>query len=301
MGHRETEHAVLEVESLNAGQPRPIRGIAELGAEQAADCLPEIVGRLGGELFFHRGIHRCGQQGVSTRELVQVVHEVAQRTARRSGLRGSAPPQRGGERRQPNTGLWTAQAAIWPSLVVPCRKGTATLRRARDARRTVAAPVPSFEEIMGEANLSAQEAQADADARVSGPDVDAGWPSGDQGATAEGPSQAERLIWRIRDRATFDALATGRRRRRGPISMTFLPGDPSVAAACCLRHRQARRPGRRPQPRAAPAAGGGAGPSRRAAAGRGLPVRRRPGGGRPPPSPRSTPRSVELLAVAGRS
>jgi len=80
---------------------------------------------------------------------------------------------------------------------------------------------------MGEANLSAQEAQEDAHTRVSGPDVDAGWPSGAQGATAEGPSQAERLIWRIRDRATFDALATGRRRRRGPISMTFLPGDPS--------------------------------------------------------------------------
>ena len=81
---------------------------------------------------------------------------------------------------------------------------------------------------MGEANLSAQEAQEDAHTRVSGPDVDAGWPSGAQGATAEGPSQAERLIWRIRDRATFDALAGSRRRRRGPISMTFLPGDPAV-------------------------------------------------------------------------
>jgi ribonuclease P protein component len=81
---------------------------------------------------------------------------------------------------------------------------------------------------MGEANLSAQEAQADAYPRVPGPDVDAGWPGGAQSAAAEGPSQAERLIWRIRDRATFDALASGRRRRRGPISMTFLPGDPSV-------------------------------------------------------------------------
>ena len=81
---------------------------------------------------------------------------------------------------------------------------------------------------MGEANLSAQEAQKDAHTRVSGPDVDAGWPSGAQGAAAERPSQAERLIWRIRDRATFEALATGRRRRRGPISMTFLPGDPSI-------------------------------------------------------------------------
>jgi ribonuclease P protein component len=81
---------------------------------------------------------------------------------------------------------------------------------------------------MGEANLSAQEAQANADARVPGPDVDAGWSSGAQSAAAEGPSQAERLIWRIRDRATFDALASGRRRRRGPISMTFLPGDPTI-------------------------------------------------------------------------
>jgi ribonuclease P protein component len=81
---------------------------------------------------------------------------------------------------------------------------------------------------MGEANLSAQKTQADADPRVPGPDVDARWPSGAQSAAAEGPSQAERLIWRIRDRATFDALAAGRRRRRGPISMTFLPGDPSI-------------------------------------------------------------------------
>jgi ribonuclease P protein component len=81
---------------------------------------------------------------------------------------------------------------------------------------------------MGEANLPTQEAQADAHARVSSPDVDAGWPSSAQGAAAQGPSQAERLIWRIRDRATFGALATGRRRRQGPISMTFLPGDPAI-------------------------------------------------------------------------
>jgi len=81
---------------------------------------------------------------------------------------------------------------------------------------------------MGEENLSAQEAQEDAHARVSGPDVDAGRPSGAQGPAAQGPSQAERLIWRIRDRATFEALAGARRRRRGPISMTFLPGDPSI-------------------------------------------------------------------------
>ena len=81
---------------------------------------------------------------------------------------------------------------------------------------------------MGEANLSAQEAQEDAHTRVSGPDVDAGRPGGAQVAAAQGPSQAERLIWRIRDRATFDRLGAVRRRRRGPISMSFLPGDPSL-------------------------------------------------------------------------
>jgi ribonuclease P protein component len=87
---------------------------------------------------------------------------------------------------------------------------------------------PFFEEIMGEANLSAQEAQEDAHTRVSGPDVDTGWSSGAQGPAAQGPPQAERLIWKIRDRATFDALTSSRRRRRGPISMTFLPGDPAL-------------------------------------------------------------------------
>jgi ribonuclease P protein component len=81
---------------------------------------------------------------------------------------------------------------------------------------------------MGEANLSAQEAQEDAHARVSGPDVDARGPGGAQGSAAQGPPQAERLIWRIRDRSTFDRLAAVRRHRRGPISMSFLPGDPST-------------------------------------------------------------------------
>lgn len=88
--------------------------------------------------------------------------------------------------------------------------------------------LPFFEEIMGEENLSAQEAQEDAYARLSGPNVDPRWSGGDQGAAAQGPPQAERLIWKIRDRATFEALSRARRRRRGPISMTFLPGDPAV-------------------------------------------------------------------------
>jgi len=36
------------------------------------------------------------------------------------------------------------------------------------------------------------------------------------------------MIWRIRDRATFVALARSRRRvRRGPITVTWAPGDPA--------------------------------------------------------------------------
>ena len=80
---------------------------------------------------------------------------------------------------------------------------------------------------MGEANLSAQEAQAHAYARLPGPDVDAGRPGRPQGSSAEGPAPAERLIWRIRDRATFEAMAASRWRRRGPVSIAYVRGDPS--------------------------------------------------------------------------
>jgi ribonuclease P protein component len=81
------------------------------------------------------------------------------------------------------------------------------------------------EEIMGEANLPAQEAQAHADAWLPGAHVDPGGAGSDQVPPAEGPAQADRLIWRVRDRATFAALATAPRRRKGPVSLAWLPGD----------------------------------------------------------------------------
>ena len=97
---------------------------------------------------------------------------------------------------------------------------------------------------MGEANLSTQEAQAHAHARVPGPDVDPGRASGHQGSPPEGSPQADGLtaptsprsqVWRIRDRRTFEGLAVAPRRRRGPVSLSFLPGDgespPRVAFA----------------------------------------------------------------------
>lgn len=88
---------------------------------------------------------------------------------------------------------------------------------------------------MGEANLPAQEAQAHAEPRVPGSYVDPGGPGRHQGASRQGPSQADRLTWRVGDRSTFSSLARTPRRRRGPVSLTYLPGvhetPPRVAYA----------------------------------------------------------------------
>jgi ribonuclease P protein component len=80
---------------------------------------------------------------------------------------------------------------------------------------------------MGEANLSAQEAQAHAHAWLPRSDADSGWASRDQGPPSERSGQAHRLTWRIRDRATFDALTRRKRIRRGPVSLTVVSVDGS--------------------------------------------------------------------------
>lgn len=88
---------------------------------------------------------------------------------------------------------------------------------------------------MGEANLPAQKAKAHADPRVSGADVDPGRAGGRQGPPPQGPAQADRLTWRVRGRSTFSALASAPRRRRGVLSLAWLPGQgdepPRVAYA----------------------------------------------------------------------
>lgn len=80
---------------------------------------------------------------------------------------------------------------------------------------------------MGEENLSAQETQADAHARVPGPHGHPGGARHREEPSPQGPAQADRLIWRIRDRATFELLATTPRRRRGPVSLAVVPVGPS--------------------------------------------------------------------------
>ncbi len=105
----------MEVERLNAGQPRPVGRITKLVAQKMADYLPEIVSRLGSKMFFHRGIHRCGQQGYDG-ELVR--SSTKSRNNDRVGTSGKCTSPARRRRRHGNTGLWMAQGQIWVPLFV---------------------------------------------------------------------------------------------------------------------------------------------------------------------------------------
>lgn len=80
----------------------------------------------------------------------------------------------------------------------------------------------------GEAHIPAEHQEASEAPRVPAPDVDQGRAGHSLGPPAQGSSQPVGLIWSVRDRATFEALRRqGRRVRRGPITVTWLPGDPA--------------------------------------------------------------------------
>jgi ribonuclease P protein component len=88
----------------------------------------------------------------------------------------------------------------------------------------------------GEAHVSAERPEAGEAARVPAPDVDQGGAGHPVRPPAQGASQPlgltpagpARPVWTIRDRATFEALRTrGRRVRRGPITVTWVAGDPA--------------------------------------------------------------------------
>lgn len=91
---------------------------------------------------------------------------------------------------------------------------------------------------MREAHVSAQQPQAQEEARIPSPDEDARGAGHREGSPAARPEAALRLIWRIRDRGTFDALGRVPSRAVGPIrlrSVSLPRGDtetpPRVAYA----------------------------------------------------------------------
>ncbi len=141
---------------------------------------------------------------------------------------------------------WPAPAGLrWWAVVGGPRSGAlpwvSPVRR-RSSRRVITgiAP-PSFARSpqfagehtlpgrpQGEAHISAERPQAGEEARISTPHVDQGRSGHSVGPSPQGPPQPVGLIWSIRDRGTFEALRiSGRRVRRGPITVTWLAGDPA--------------------------------------------------------------------------
>ena len=128
-----------------------------------------------------------------------------------------------------------AQGVIRPSSLscpsVACER-TLTVRpgHLRGNAREVA-------EAMGEATVPAQQPATGQASRVPAPDVDASGPRHREGPPAQGPRPALGLIWRIRDRATFEELRRSRRVRRAPLTVSFAaeavepPRPPRVAYA----------------------------------------------------------------------
>jgi ribonuclease P protein component len=87
---------------------------------------------------------------------------------------------------------------------------------------------------MREADVSAQQPEAQENPRIPGPDADARRARGDPVPSSARPQATRRLIWRVRDRATFAALAQARPRRAGPVRIRAVPhraGPPAVAYA----------------------------------------------------------------------
>ncbi len=81
---------------------------------------------------------------------------------------------------------------------------------------------------LDEAHISTQRPEAGDAARVPSPHVDQGGTGHPVGPPAQGSPQPVGLIWAVRDRTTFEALRrTGRRVRRGPITVSWVPGDPA--------------------------------------------------------------------------
>lgn len=148
---------------------------------------------------------------------------VAERGAQRSTVRPCATRVRAGFPQTPllarTSRLCIAKPAVGPytgGLPPPARSLAST--RARPPRGG----------LFVEAHLSAQQPQAVEDSRLSRPHEHAGRTS--RAAHPSGPraQAALRLIWRIRDRATFEALARAPRHRAGALSLRYVASTAGV-------------------------------------------------------------------------
>jgi len=86
----------------------------------------------------------------------------------------------------------------------------------------------AFEEAMREEDVSTQQPQAQQEARVSPADADKGRSRGAAQSPVQGPLAPVGLIWPVRERSTFRALAQSRRRRRGVVMVSSTIVGPST-------------------------------------------------------------------------
>lgn len=113
--------------------------------------------------------------------------------------------------------------------------------RARRAAPVDGASAAGTEEAMSEANLPTEQPPTGEAPRVPSPDVDPGGPRHRQSAPPERspspfglnrladlpPDKVDGGIWRVEQRQTFQHLRRGRRRRAGPLTVSWVPGNPA--------------------------------------------------------------------------
>ena len=87
-----------------------------------------------------------------------------------------------------------------------------------------------------ETHVPAQHSQAEEEARLPQSHAHSWRQSGHPQSSPARPHASQRLTWRIRDRATFEALAGTRRTRRGPLSVRYVavPGDTDARVAYAI-------------------------------------------------------------------
>src|SRR4029077_5956550 len=73
---------------------------------------------------------------------------------------------------------------------------------------------------MREEDVPTEQSQTEQEARLPSAHADEGPPRSSAPAPGQGPLPPISLIWPVRERATFRALARGRRRRRGVVMVT---------------------------------------------------------------------------------
>ena len=83
---------------------------------------------------------------------------------------------------------------------------------------------------MREAHLPAQQSQAEEETRLPPPHAYARRARGRSRPSPPRSQAPQRLTWRVRDRATFEALGGARRLRRGPIWLRHVPADANSRA-----------------------------------------------------------------------